>query len=338
MNLLCDVYKRTIETAENEFGKKKGMDIWQWDQGVAMYGFAKAYDATKDEKILDFIEKWTNYHLDKMDFGYSINTTAPLLGVLTLLENGRYDESYESVCKKFADWCLVECKRADRGVFEHTCTENTYDGQVWADTLFMGCIFLIKWGIYKNDNLYIKEAIRQFILHYKFLSDSETGLIYHGYDCNDREKKGVLWGRGNGWFAVASVEAIKLIPKNMIGYDKIVENFKKHFEGVVKFQNDDGTWNTVIDRKDTYSEMSVTAAFAYTAYYAVDLKIVDSQYEYVYEKGLYALKANIDKNGNVINGSLGTCVMDNYMNYNSIGKGYSYFMQGLAMIVLSCDK
>ena len=84
--------------------------------------------------------------------------------------------------------------------------------------------------------------------------------------------------------------------------------------------------------------MSVTAAFAYAAYYAIDLKIVDSQYKYVYEKGLSALKSNIDKDGNVINGSLGTCVMDNYMNYNSIDKGYSYFMQGLAMMALSCDK
>ena len=337
MNYLEKVYKKTIETGSLDLGSGKGMDIWQWDEGVVMYGLIKAYEKTKDKEILVFIKKWINYHLDKMDFGFSINTTAPLLGVLKLLECGEKDERYEKVCRDFANWCLSECARADRGTFEHTCTVNKYDNQIWADTLFMGCIFLIKWGLFIDNDMYIREATRQFVLHYQFLSDDETNLIYHGYDCNERSQKGVLWGRGNGWFTVASVEALNLLPKNTIYYDEIKANFLKHFESIIKYQNENGSWNTVINKPDTYAEMSVTSAFAYGIHKAVDLGVVDKKYDKAYVLALKALKSDIDVDGKVLHGSLGTCVMEDYKKYNDIKCGYSYFTQGLAMMALSCE-
>jgi unsaturated rhamnogalacturonyl hydrolase len=337
MRYLEKVYKRTIETADNDLGKNCGMDIWQWDQGVAMYGFVKAYDLTKDDAILEFIGKWLDYHLDKMSFGYSINTTAPLLGMIKLLECGKGNSRYEKICKEFAEWCISECPRADRGTFEHTCTENKYDNQIWADTLFMGCIFLIKYGLYTNNSLFVKEAARQFVLHYKFLSDERTGLIYHGYDCNERMKKGVLWGRGNGWFTIASLEAMELLPKNTPYYDEICNNFKTHFNAVRKYQNEDGSWNTVIDKADTYAEMSVTAAFAYGINKAVKMGIAGNESVKKGKKALEKLKSQIDDAGNVLGGSLGTCVMEDYTKYNDIKCGYTYFTQGLAMMALSFE-
>jgi len=336
MTLLKKVYDRTIETALGEFGTKEGMDVWQWFQGVALHGFAKAYDKTGDEKIIEFIKKWVDYRLERMDFGFSINTTAPLLGVMKLLEKEPGNEKYEKVCESFASWCMSEAPRADRGAFEHSCTENKYDNQVWADTLFMGCIFLVKWGVYKNDNTYIKEAVRQFILHCKFLAD-ENGLIYHGYDCNDREKKGVLWGRGNGWLAVASPEVLSLIPKDIPGYDIIFNNWKKQLDAAMEFQREDGGWCTVMNRPDTYLEMSVTAAFTYAFAVASEFGLTDEKYKLASLKSMKCLKEYIDEEGNVLRGSIGTCVMEDYKKYNDVGFGYSYFTQGLAMMALSCE-
>jgi len=333
MTYLEKVYKRTIETALSEFDTGEGMDVWQWFQGVALYGFGKAYEKTGDKEIIEFMKKWIDYHLEKMNFGYSINTTAPLLGVIKLLEIGEGNEAYEDICQKFASWCMSEAPRADRGAFEHSCTQNTYDNQVWADTLFMGCIFLVKWGLYKKDDTYIKEAIRQFKLHYRFLAD-ENGLIYHGYDCNERAKKGVLWGRGNGWLAVASPEVLSLIPKDMPGYDEIFNNYKKQLDAAVKFQREDGGWCTVMNREDTYLEMSVTAAFACGLGEAQKHGLTDEKYKTAQKKSLECLKKHIDEQGNVLRGSIGTCVMEDYKKYNDVGFGYSYFTQGLAMMAL----
>jgi unsaturated rhamnogalacturonyl hydrolase len=338
MTILERVYRRTIETGTEDLGTEHGMDIWQWDEGVAMYGFAKAYEKTKDKSIIDFMEKWLNYHLDKMDFGLSINTAAPLLGVMTLLELGYKDERYEKVCRRFASWCISEAPRADRGTFEHSCTANKYDNQIWADTLFMGCLFLLKWGLYSGDSIYVKEAVRQFGLHYKFLSDSETGLVYHGYDCNERQLKGVLWGRGNAWFAIASVEVLNLLPKDFDGYDMLYRNFIKHFNGVIECSHEDGAWHTVMDKLDTYAEMSATAAFAYSINKAAETGLVDKMYKADAEKAVKRLAGDIDQYGGVSSASLGTCVMQDYKKYNDIGVGYSCFAQGLAMMALTYEQ
>ena len=86
MSILEKVYNRTIECALNEVNTGCEMDVWQWEQGVALYGLGRAYEKTKDIKIKDFIKYWIDYHLDERTFGYSINTTAPLLGIMKLLE------------------------------------------------------------------------------------------------------------------------------------------------------------------------------------------------------------------------------------------------------------
>lgn len=334
MSYLERVYKRTIETGLTELGSGRGMDIWQWDQGVAMAGFIKAYEKTEDRAIIDFIKKWMNYHLDKIDFGYSINTTAPLIGVVKLLELEPGNGRYEKICDSFAEWCMAKAPRADRGSFEHSCTENKYDNQVWADTLFMGCLFLLRFGLYRNCNIYIEEVVRQFILHYKFLADDKTGLIYHGYDCNERVKKGVLWGRGNGWFAAASSEVLSILPAETEGYKQIYDNFKRHLDAAVRFQSEEGGWHTVMDRDDTYIEMSVTAAFAYALNKAAELGLSDPSYKKAAERAESCLIENIDEKGNVLKGSGGTCVMSDYLKYNDIPCTYSYFTQGLAMMAL----
>lgn len=336
MTFLSKVYNRTIETATSEFGTANGMDVWQWFQGVALHGFAKAYDKTGDKAIIEFMEKWVDYRIERMDFGLSINTTAPLLGVIKLLEINPGNKKYEEICERFASWCLSEAPRADRGAFEHSCTENKYDNQVWADTLFMGCVFLAKWGIYKKDDTFIKEAVRQFVLHCQFLAD-ENGLIYHGYDCNERAKKGVLWGRGNGWLAVASPEVMRIISKDTTGYDIILSNWKKQLDTAIEFQREDGGWCTVINRADTYLEMSVTAAFTYALGVAEEFGLTDEKYKSAFEKSMKCLKKYIDEDGNVQRGSIGTCVMEDYKKYNDVGFGYSYFTQGLAMMALSCE-
>lgn len=336
MDYLKLVCNNAIETGKDQLVKGEGAFYnWQWESGVMLYGLTKAYEVTKDDKIISFIKSWVDTHLDKMDFGYSINTTAPLLSVLTLLKKYPNEVRYFEICQNFADWCLAEAPRAELGVFEHSCTENTYFNQVWADTLFMGAMFLFKWGIYLNKSMYIKEAARQLKLHYYFLSDKQTGLIKHGYDCSGREQKGVLWGRGNAWYASATIEFLTVCPHGTKEYDVIRENFLCHINGMLKYQNEDGTWNTVIDNPDTYEEMSVTAGMCYALFKAVNSGIMNAEYEKTAILGTEALKKDIDKTGKVLSGSGGTCVMPDWRDYNNIGFAYSPFTQGLAVMALA---
>lgn len=308
------------------------MLIWQWGQGVGLYGVAKAYERTKDIKYYDFIKSFADKHINA-GIKMSINTAAPLLAVMILITEK--NDKYYKLCQEFADWFLAEAPRAERGAFEHSCTETVYDNEIWLDTLFMGCIFLAKWGVYTSNRMYINEAVRQYNLHYKFTLDAETGLLHHGYYCNSREKVGALWGRGNGWFAAGSAEMLKIIPEDVKGSAELKKNFKNHIENVYKYQDISGGWHTVINSDKTYIESSGTAAFAYAGLYAVKKGFIPGAYMSKIDNAYKFIEENVSSDGIVLLGSGGTCIMRSEDEYNNVKCRETYYTQGLASLALS---
>lgn len=323
--LLCD---RIINNPQND------MATWQWGQGVALFGLYLAYEKTGNKQYINYVKQWIDSHLAAGQPGKSINTTAPVLAALKLYQLTK-DQKYFVLCKDFADWCMAQAPRSELGAFEHSCTENVYPNQIWADTLFMGCLFLVEFGLCTGEKMYVHEALRQFILHYHFLKNEETGLIHHGYYGNEREKKGMLWGRGNGWFSCASAIILNKIDDSFAEKKIIADNFIKHTNGLIRLQNLDGSWNTVIDNKNSYPEMSATAAFSYGVCKAIALGYIDEKYRINGENAVECLKSNIAEDGTVLFASAGTCVMETANEYNAIPFGYSNFSQGLAMIAFS---
>jgi len=310
------------------------MRIWQWGQGVALYGLGKAYDAAGNPAYLDEMETWLDHFLRGPEIGRSINTTAPLLAAVKLLRE-RGAVKYEPVCRAFADWCLHEAPRSTGGAFEHSCTENHYPSELWADTLFMGCLFLAEWGDYSGEAAYKEEAARQFVLHYRYLHDPGSGLIYHGYHGGTGRQMGVLWGRGNGWLAAAAVDVLDLL-RDTAEYAPVLQVLQQHLAGVVRVQAGDGGWHTVLDDPSTYEETTATVAFAYSLNKAYHRGYVEGE---LYAQA--ALRANgvllkqIDARGRLTGGSGGTCVMETAEEYNAIGCAYSPFTQGLGLLALA---
>ena len=140
MDDLIKVCRRVTDTVY----QSSGMDLWQWGRGVALFALSEVFEKRKEEFCMDYIRKWTDDQLDREYPGRSINTTAPCLSVLELYKITG-DERYLKVVEDFAQWCMACARRSDRGMYEHSCTENFYDNQVWADTLFMGCLFLARY-------------------------------------------------------------------------------------------------------------------------------------------------------------------------------------------------
>ncbi|HEY2492901.1 MAG TPA: glycoside hydrolase family 88 protein [Paenibacillus sp.] len=312
------------------------MMTWQWGQGVALYALTKTYESTQDERILDYVEQWLDHQLREGEPGLSINTTAPILAALRwmILKDS---SKYRPLCERCAIWLLEEAPRSLEGTYEHSCTENEYPNEIWADTLFMGCIFLVEWGSYTGNQAFLTEASRQFLQHYKYLADIDSGLIYHGYYGNDGMQMGVLWGRGNGWFTAASAD---VLPR-FIGlqeYEAALHNYKMHVYGAISLQHSSGAWHTVMNDSNTYLETSVTAAFAYSLNEGVRKGLLtDVRYHGYAKKAIQALIANIDSEGRVLSGSGGTCVMSTAAEYNKIPYHITPFSQGLAMLALCSE-
>ena len=309
--------------------------IWQWHQGVALHGLYQAGLALGDERYRRFIADWFAARLAEGAPGKSINTTAPLLTMAFLHEETPCAE-YEKHCREFATWCMEKAPRLPDGTYEHSCIDNVYPQQVWADTLFMGGWFLAKWGRLTGDNALVDEAARQFISHYRHLRCPRTGLIYHGYDGLLKKHMGVLWGRGNGWYAIATTEVLALLGEKHPAHAAILADLRAHFAAVAAAQDrESGAWRTVMDEAGSYLESTCTAAFACAFLRAAGLGYVEAGYRDHAARALERLEEWTSENGDLTHGSAGTPIKPDAASYGAIPFAVTTFSQGLDLLAFA---
>jgi len=314
--------------------KNEKMEMWQWGQGVVMFALEQAYKKTGNEAYIDFIDQWVTEHLEAEKPGYSINTTAPLNGVLAL-QAIRGDERYMGLCEEFAQYLMGENARCERGVFEHTCTGNYCPNQMWVDTVFMCGIFLTRYGLLTGNRMYVNEALRQLVLHFDFLHDPETDLLHHGYYSDDRKTHGALWGRGNGWFSAASAIILGMVDDSYPLKKAAEERYVRHLNALLKFQRPEGGWGTVINAEDSYIETSGTAGFCYGIAKGIEMGYLDASCAGARDKAYEYLKSKVHETGAMVGGSDGTCVAETDAEYKKIVQKYSEFTQGLSILAFS---
>lgn len=337
--LLEKLGERTMSPASSEEHSDYmiNFSIWQWHQGVALQGLYQAGLALGDSRYRRFITDWIAARLAEANgnLAKSINTTAPLL-TLAFLHEETPDPVYEKLCREFADWCMTGAPRLPDGTYEHSCTDNVYPQQVWADTLFMGGYFLAKWGRMTGDNALVDEAAHQFVNHYRYLRDPATGLIFHGYDGLAKKHIGVLWGRGNGWYAIAATEVLALLGENHPAYAQILADLRTHFAAAAATQDDEsGAWRTVMNEASSYLESTCTAAFACAFSRAADLGFVDASYRTNAARAFEQLEQWITENGGLTHGSAGTPIKPDAASYDAIPYAVTTFSQGLGLLAFA---
>lgn len=328
----------TDSEVSNEYkGHDMIYDLFEWQNGVGFYALIEAGKVLNDDSYISFVKDWVDFHLQKGLPSPSINSTAPFLSILEVFKKTG-DKKYETLCEERARFCLSQALRADQGAFEHTVMNKShkFTSQIWADTLFMGALFLAKWGVYSKNDMYLHEAIRQFQLHYHYLTDKDTGLLFHGYSCDLRTHlSSVRWGRANGWGLIACVILLPLIPDSFKEKQTILNLYLHHVEKMVKYQNLDGSFHTVLDDKSTYKETSVASAFTFSLLKAVKLGYLDKSYLPYAHLSLDYIIQNITPDGIVEKASGGTPIMCSIEEYNKIPYSTSYYGQGMAVMALN---
>lgn len=128
----------------------------------------------------------------------------------------------------------------------------------------MTVLFLLKAGKVFGREGYVEEAKYQFLFHIKYLQDRKTGLFYHGWTFDGRHNfAGAFWARVNSWFTSGAVEFLEIY-----GVDDAVSRFVKtswvdQVKELIKYQGENGLFNTLVDIEETYYETSATAGIAY---------------------------------------------------------------------------
>lgn len=307
---------------------------WDWQIGVAFYGAWKAYEILKDERIVNQMKCWIDVRIDNRIESINVNTTAPMLTVINIAE--KYQESRYDQLFRFFDWYLIYFGlRTPCGALSHTVIGKHRPNQIWADTLFMAILYMLKRGKELNNDDYLCEVEKQMMLHCEYLVEKESGLFYHGWHDVEKRFMGVKWGRGNCWVTASLVEALELLGNNFPARDTILAILTRQVEALSKLQRPDGLWHTVLDRSDTYPETSVTAGVAYGILKGVRLGYLDVAYKVTALKAVEALIQKIDDKGNVTWASGGTPIFATVAEYNKVPYEVTPFSQGLTLMALS---
>ena len=308
---------------------------WEWTQGVGLYGLWKMFAKTGEQKYMDIFTKFFDAQLEIGFPALNVNTAAPFL---TMSYVGEYlqDERYLQPCRESAKWIMEKFPRTKEGGFQHMTSDTLNDQELWDDTLFMTVLFLANMGRIEGKEEYIKEAQYQFLLHAKYLADSNTGLWYHGWTFNGNHNfAGAFWGRGNCWVTIAIPEFLQMVPCEESVKQQLTQVLLNQVQSLVKYQNESGMWHTLIDDPTSYVESSATCGFGYGILKAVHTGLIDKTYETTAFKALNPILGYIADTGVVNQVSYGTPMgRESKDFYKNIELRQMPYGQALAMLFL----
>lgn len=317
--------------------KNWAMDIehFDWVPAVGIYGIWHAWKSTNDEKYKSFLSQWFIKHLKEAPLVKTVNSTAPLLTAIELYAENQ-DSDYLKMCIEIANYVITEAPLTREGGLEHTVTEAVpgFTEQIWADTLFMVCIFLAKLGKVTGESKYTDFALRQLEIHHRLLKDKKTNLYYHGWNCGAQNHMSAIhWGRANAWILYSSIEILETTGKT----SEHQELIKAHAEALRNCQRENGAFGTILDDNSAYDELSATAAIAAALAKAIRLNILDDGFCEMQKKAVTAVVNNVNENGELEMVSSGTPVMADAAAYKSIPICPTLYGQGLAILALVED-
>lgn len=264
---------------------------------------------------------------------FNIDAVAPGRAVLAL-----YKETQLPKYKLAADTLrkqLAEQPRTSEGAFWH---KQIYPYQLWLDGVYMGMPFMAEYDLLFDNGKYLHEVVKEFVLTQTYLKDASTGLYFHAWDESKQQEwadptSGLskeIWARGLGWFAMALVDVLDIIPASLGELRAPLLTITQDLATALVEHQDDatGTWWQIMDKPQAignYRESSASAMFTYFLAKAVSNNYIDTSYKKFAEKAYKGLL-----NEFVLVHENGTISMTNQCYVAGLGYGrdgsYEYYM------------
>jgi rhamnogalacturonyl hydrolase YesR len=219
----------------------------------------------------------------------------------------------KEVVARIADWVAKKQERLPDGTLWRP---KSMKGTVWPDDLYMGGVFLVRWGLYNHDQKFIEDAAKNIIQQAALEADTD-GIWFHGWFQTNQTHAKFKWGRGNGWVTVTLVETLSALDEKSPLRPKLIEILKNQIAGLKKLQADDGMWRQVLDKPELWEETSCTAMFAYGIARAVNRGWIDASNMAVARKAFAGISKKVTDDGAVN----GTCIGTN------IGEDLDYYVK-----------
>jgi rhamnogalacturonyl hydrolase YesR len=296
-------------------------NAWTYVNGYALCAFERLYDDTGDRRYFDYIQRYVDQFVD--EDGRFRNSVANSKGVrqrirftnldnmmtgntLVMLYERTGDERYKKAAATIRR-ALDNYPRNSDGGFWHA---TSLDGQMWIDGVFMGQMFLTRYGKSVGDTDYaFGEAARQIFVYDRRARKGESGLHFHGAfepghgdrDCRWADAATGLspevWSEGEGWYALVVVETLAVLPVDHPGRPAVEQIFGRLADGLKQTQDPaTGRWYQIVDRgdrSDNWTDTSGSAMFTYALQRGVGLGLLDKKtFAPVVERGYKGIVAN----------------------------------------------
>ena len=252
--LCCDTVMKKFPN-----GELPPVGIFHYHAGVFLHGMEELYLLTNDKKYDNYIENWLSKHIDEKGNIHEVNDgSLDDLQSCNLLvrycRQGNAKRGFREALD-FAGEKLLSWKTNVHGGLWH---KNEHPNQVWLDSVYMGQLLAVRYGLLSGDRTFIDMADKQMNLLWQHARDEKTGLLYHAWDpsieaeWNPNPKTGCsseIWGRALGWYFATLTLLGELLTENDPVGKRFLERAKIPAENSIKYQDKEKhMWYQVVDK------------------------------------------------------------------------------------------
>lgn len=257
---------------------KDGRARWGYQESLVLRGFEEIYKATGDKRYWDYIKHHVDYYVQPDG---SIRTFRAAEYSIDNIPFGRlalrmYQATGEEKYRTAATLVHAQLEGMPRTLEGGLWHKAIYPWQMWLDGLYMGHPFHAEYAAqFKEGTGVYDDIVNQFVWMEAHSRDKKTGLLYHAWD----ESKGMkwadavtgrspqVWSRAMGWYAMATVEMLELLPQGHPGRQKLKEILGRLAAAIKTYQDPaTGVWWQITDSinaKGNYPESSGSCMFVY---------------------------------------------------------------------------
>ncbi len=332
-------------------------DKWRYYDGLMLDAYLAMGMAGTEGNALEFAANYYNSNIEdngevhRFDgklgtttyLNQEVDSVRPARGLFDLLgtaaDQDKYHEALRQIYKSLSDTKTFKKLPNVNNNVRHKPQSGSWETWAFAlDGIYMALPFLMEYAnavekgklvdpTAKPDTIRA-DVYNRLIWVEEHMKDSTTGLYYHGTTDDGKSFNGQFWTRAMGWYAVALVEIIELMPAGE-QKTKLTANLVSLFDSMLKYQDktggtvnsglDSGLWynvtNYTTDLANNKLETSGSACMAYAMMKAYNNGWVGQTYG---EAGLKAFNGIVEKK--LINGE----ITDIYKSASVYDKAESY--------------
>jgi unsaturated rhamnogalacturonyl hydrolase len=277
---------------------------WHYETGLILLAIWKLARKTGDAELSAYVKSCAEalvapdgtirgYRTDEFNLD-QINAGKILLELAAEYGDPRYAAAAKTLRAQLAGQ-----PRTAAGGFWH---KKIYPFQMWLDGLYMQAPFAVRWGLENGDAELVDDACEQLLLVEEKTRDPAGGLLYHAWDESrkqlwsdpDNGRSPHAWGRAMGWYSMALVDCLDLLPAAHPKRAAVAAVFGRTAKTIAAYRDPKtGIWLQVLDqagRPGNYPEASASSMFCYALAKGVSLGIIpDSEYSGVASAAFAAL-------------------------------------------------